>query len=160
MSDLTFALRLLRRSPGFALVAVITLALGIGANSAIFALVDAVLLPPLPFPDPDRLVMLWERTDRSPRAAVSPLNMADWNERNTKFRTIAGYVPNVGGMVMNGRDGIAETIASGSPRGSSTSSASAQSPAGRSFHRTRRRERTSWSSTSRSGAHGSTPICR
>lgn len=110
MSDLTFALRLLRRSPGFALVAVITLALGIGANSAIFALVDAVLLRPLPFPDPDRLVMLWERTERSARAAVSPLNMTDWKERSTALESIGGHVPNVGGMVMNGRDGIAETI--------------------------------------------------
>ncbi len=108
--DLTFAVRQLQRSPSFALVAVLTLALGIGANSAIFALVDAALLRPLPFPDPDRLVMVWERTDRSPRGAVSPLNMADWNERNRSFELIAGFVPSIGGMVMNGRDGTAETI--------------------------------------------------
>ena len=108
--DLTFALRQLRRAPGFALVAVITLALGIGANSAIFALVDATLLRPLPFEHPDRLVMVWERTERSPRSGMSPLNMTDWNERSRTFDVIAGFVPNVGGMVMSGRDGNAETV--------------------------------------------------
>ena len=108
--DLLFALRQLRRSPGFTLVAVITLALGIGANSAIFALVDATLLRPLPFAHPDRLVMVWERTDRSQRSGVSPLNMTDWNERSRTVDVIAGFVPNVGGMVMSGRDGNAETV--------------------------------------------------
>ena len=108
--DLTFSLRQLRRAPAFALVAVTTLALGIGANSAIFALVDAALLRPLPFPEPDRLVMVWERTERAPRSAVSPLNMADWNERNRTFELIAGFIPNIGGMVMNGKDGTAETV--------------------------------------------------
>src|SRR5262245_62857466 len=97
--DLTFALRQLRRSPAFTLVAVVTLALGIGANSAIFALVDAALLRPLPFPNADRLVMVWERTDRALHAGVSPLNMTDWNERSRSFESIAGLVPNVGGMV-------------------------------------------------------------
>jgi hypothetical protein len=62
--DLVFASRQLRRSPSFTLVAALTLALGIGANSAIFALVDATLLRPLPVPDADRLVMLWERNPR------------------------------------------------------------------------------------------------
>jgi putative ABC transport system permease protein len=108
--DLIFSLRQLRRSPAFTLVAATTLALGIGANSAIFALVDAAVLRPLPFPDPDRLVMVWERSERSPRSAVSPLNMADWNERNRAFESIAGFVPNIGGMVMDGRDGAAETV--------------------------------------------------
>ncbi len=108
--DLTYSLRQLRRSPGFTFVAAMTLALGIGANTAIFALVDAALLRPLPFPDPDRLVMVWERTERSPRSPMSPLNMADWNERSHRFESIAGFVPNIGGMVMDGRDGTAETV--------------------------------------------------
>jgi putative ABC transport system permease protein len=108
--DLTFSLRQLRRAPGFTLVAAATLALGVGANSAIFALVDATLLRPLPFPDPDRLVVVSERSERSPRSPVSPLNMTDWNERNHTFELIAGFVPNIGGMVMNGRDGTSETI--------------------------------------------------
>jgi putative ABC transport system permease protein len=109
--DLTFALRQLGRVPGFTLVAVLTLALGIGANSAIFALVDAALLRPLPLPNPDRLVMIWEKTGRSPRSPVSPLNMTDWNDRARGFESIAGFVPGVGGMVMAGRDGTAETFA-------------------------------------------------
>jgi len=108
--DVKFAVRQLRHSPGFAFVAAMTLALGIGANSAIFALIDATLLRPLPFPDPDRLVILWERTDASPRDGVSPLNMADWNGRNRSFDRIAGFVPGVGGMVMAGADGSAETV--------------------------------------------------
>ncbi len=66
--DVTFALRQLRRSPGFTFIAAITLALGLGANSAIYALVDATLLRPLPFPHPERLVMVSERTERSIRA--------------------------------------------------------------------------------------------
>jgi putative ABC transport system permease protein len=108
--DVKFAVRQLRRAPAFACIAAITLALGIGANSAIFALVDATLLRPLPFPDPDRLVMIWERTDASQRDGVSPLNLADWNQRTRTFERIGGFVPGVGGMVMAGADGSAETV--------------------------------------------------
>jgi putative ABC transport system permease protein len=108
--DLRYAARMLRKQPGFSAAAVLTLALGIGANSAIFALVDATLLRPLPFPDPERLVMVWERTERSRRGSVAPLNLVDWNERNRTFDAIAGFVPNVGGMVMSAADGTAETV--------------------------------------------------
>ena len=65
--DLKFAFRQLKRSPAFTLVATLTLALGIGANSAIFALVDATLLRPLPYGDPDRLVTIWETAATTPR---------------------------------------------------------------------------------------------
>jgi putative ABC transport system permease protein len=108
--DIRFALRQLRRSPGFAVIAAMTLALGIGANSAIFALVDNTLLRPLPLPAPDRLVMLYEQSASSPRSAVAPLNMVDWHERSRTFDAIAGYAPAVGGMVMNAADGTAETV--------------------------------------------------
>jgi putative ABC transport system permease protein len=108
--DLRFAFRQLRNAPAFASVAGATLALGIGANSAMFALVDATLLRPLPFPRPDRLVMIWERSETSARGGVSPLNLLDWIERNRTFESIGSFVPNVGGMVMSGADGLAETV--------------------------------------------------
>ena len=108
--DVTFALRQLRNSPAFSLVAILTLALGIGANSAIFALVDATLLRPLPYGDPDRLVAIWETSAKSTHGFVSPLNMLDWNTRSRTFEKIAGFAPGVGGMVMAGADGNAETV--------------------------------------------------
>ena len=108
--DVKFAMRQLKSSPAFTFIAVTTLALGIGANSAIFALVDATLLRPLPFHEPGRLVMVWERSDTSRRSRVAPLNLLDWNERNRTFDLMAGFIPGVGGMVMNGADGNAETV--------------------------------------------------
>jgi putative ABC transport system permease protein len=107
--DVRIALRQMRHSPAFAIIAAVTLALGIGANSAIFALVDATLLSPLPFPTPDRLVMVWEKTDTIARSRVSPLNMADWQERSQTFEAIGGFVPSIGGMVLAGADGTSET---------------------------------------------------
>ena len=108
--DLRYAVRMLLTQRTFAAVAVLTLALGIGANSAIFALVDATLLRPLPFPEPDRLVMLWERTGTLLRGPVSPANLHDWSQRSRTFEAMAAFVPNVGGMVMSNPDGTAETV--------------------------------------------------
>jgi putative ABC transport system permease protein len=108
--DLRFATRMLRKQPGFAAATILTLALGIGANSAMFSLVDAALLRPLPFRDPDRLVVLWERTETSRRDRVAPLNLIDWNKRNRTFDGMAGFVPNVGGMVLSMPDGTPETV--------------------------------------------------
>lgn len=109
-TDLKFAFRQMKGAPAFTLVATLTLALGIGANSAIFALVDATLLRPLPFGDPDRLVTIWEKTTTIPRSYGSPLNMLDWKTRSRTFETVAGFTPSVGGMVMAGADGHAETV--------------------------------------------------
>ena len=108
--DVTFAIRQLKRSPAFTTVAVLTLALGIGANSAIFALADAALLRPLPYPDPHRLVALWEAEEGRSRDGVNPLEFVDWTERNRTFDSMAAYL--AAGRTMTGPDGIAELIPS------------------------------------------------
>jgi putative ABC transport system permease protein len=89
--DLRHGLRLLLRAPGFAGVAVLTLGLGIGANTAIFSVVHAVLLDDLPYREPDRLVTIWEdnRRDSIPRDDVSPANFLDWRERQRVFEAMA-----------------------------------------------------------------------
>lgn len=106
--DVRFAVRQLKRSPGFTLVATITLALGIGANSAMFALADAALVRPLPFPEPDRLVVLSELWQGQPGGAVNPVDFADWSERTHSFTAIAAVVRGGGSLV--GDDGVAEPI--------------------------------------------------
>jgi putative ABC transport system permease protein len=91
MIELRYALRTLLRRPAFTLVAVLTLAVGIGANTAIFSVVNGVLLRPLPYPEPEHLVRLFEQTAKNPRASVSYPNFRDWHERLTGFRGIAAY---------------------------------------------------------------------
>ena len=81
MADLRYAIRMLAKRPAFALVAVLTLAVGIGANTAIFSVVNGVLLRPLPYPEPDRIVRLYEQTSKAPRVTVSYPNFRDWHER-------------------------------------------------------------------------------
>src|SRR5579864_5493079 len=87
--DLGFALRMIRKSPGFTLVAVLTLALGIGANTAIFSFVDAVLLESLPYPHPEQIVMVWEKPPDGDRNGISTLNFLDWQHQNTVFTAMA-----------------------------------------------------------------------
>src|SRR4051812_26889334 len=89
MQDLRYAARLLRRSPAFALAAATVLALGIGANTAIFSVVDAALLRPLPFHEPAKLVMLWEAPPSYAYNRVSPLNFLDWHDQNAVFSHLA-----------------------------------------------------------------------
>ena len=93
VKDVRYALRGLRRSLVFAVVAVITLALGIGANTAMFSVIDAVLLRPLPYPNSDRLVQIYETdTSRgSNRGPVSPSNFADWQRQASAFQEMAAY---------------------------------------------------------------------
>ena len=108
--DVKFAIRQLSAAPTFTLVATLTLALGIGANSAIFALVDATLLRPLPYPNPDRLVTIWEKSPATAKGFASPPNMLDWNSRSRTLEKIAGFTPSVGNMVLAKPDGTAETV--------------------------------------------------
>src|SRR5438067_7277399 len=89
MSDLKFALRELRKSPGFTLVAVLTLALGIGANTAIFSIVNAVLLRPLPYPDADRIMVLNESSGPGQDYSVALPDYFDWQKDNTIFEHLA-----------------------------------------------------------------------
>src|SRR5207244_1520424 len=91
MGDLRYALRLLRKSPGFTAVAIATLALGIGANTAIFSTVDAVLIRALPYSDPDRIVMIWEDASEIgfPKNTPAPGNYRDWAQLNRSFTAVA-----------------------------------------------------------------------
>lgn len=90
LQDLRYAFRTLRKSPGFTLVAVLTLTLGIGANTAIFSVVNAVLLRPLPYEEPERLVRLYEATERI-TGSVSVPNFRDWREQSQSFSRLAAY---------------------------------------------------------------------
>jgi putative ABC transport system permease protein len=89
--DLRYAARNLSKSAGFTAVAVLTLAIGIGANTAIFSVVNAVLLKPLPFPEPDRLVRVYE-SDEAVQGTASPPNFVDWQRDNSVFESMGAYV--------------------------------------------------------------------
>src|SRR5206468_12798402 len=93
LQDLRYAMRMLRKNPGFTATAVITLALGIGANTAIFSMVNAVLLRPLPFRDPGRLVLVFATdTLRGHRYDVTSYPaFADWREQNRSFVSMAAF---------------------------------------------------------------------
>ena len=97
VQDVRYALRMLRKSPSFAAVAVLTLALGIGANTAIFSVMEAVLLCPLPFPHSEQLAMVWENVHlphyQNDQNTPAPGNFADWKARSTAFSGMAaiGY---------------------------------------------------------------------
>lgn len=89
IQDFRYALRQFRKSPGFALVAVLTLALGIGANTAIFSVLYASLLAPMPYPDADRLMVLWSKLDS--RSLVSAGDYIEWKRQNTAFQDMVAW---------------------------------------------------------------------
>jgi predicted permease len=91
LQDLRYGLRMLAKSPGFAAVAILTLALGIGANTAIFSVVNAVLLRPLPFRQPERLVQLWETESAVPLAPLAAPDFLDWRAQNQTFEDMVIY---------------------------------------------------------------------
>jgi predicted permease len=90
-ADVRYALRMLRNNPGFAAIAVLTLALGIGANTAMFSVIEGVVLASLPYNEPDRLVMVWENNPRFPRVWVSYPNFLDWQRSASTFRQMAAF---------------------------------------------------------------------
>ena len=95
LNDFRHGLRLLRRYPSTSLLAILTLALGIGANTAIFSVVDHVLLRSLPYPEPDQLAMVYETREREGRSdnPVSPADFLDWRRLNQSFSQMAAIAP-------------------------------------------------------------------
>ena len=91
LSDLRYALRVLIKTPGFTLAAIATLALGIGANTAIFTVAWRLILQPLPYPSPDRLVQVWEQVESGPVNTVAPGNFIDWQTQSASFEALAAY---------------------------------------------------------------------
>src|SRR6476469_10033606 len=89
--DLRFGSRVLVKSPGFSLIAILTLALGIGANTAIFSVVNGVLLNPLPFHDPHQLVSMFQEIPNFKNGSISYPNFIDWRRMNTTFAGMAAY---------------------------------------------------------------------
>ena len=89
LADIRYAVRMLLKAPGFTVIAILALALGIGANTAIFSVVHAVLLRPLPYPNPDQLLLIRERTSTFPNGSVSYPNYLDWREGQRSFTDLA-----------------------------------------------------------------------
>ena len=105
LQDLRFALRSFLRAPRFTVPALVALALGIGATSAIFSIVRGVILKPLPYRDPERIVAIWEhRVDRNrPRNVIASANFVAWRERNTSFELLGMVTPLTQNIVLNGQ---------------------------------------------------------
>jgi len=93
IQDVRYGVRMLAKNPGVTIVAAIALALGIGANTAIFSVVNAVMLRPLPYKNADSLVMVWEnnRTNSHNQNVISPANFLDWQDRSSVFEDMAGF---------------------------------------------------------------------
>jgi predicted permease len=89
--DIKYGIRMLAKSPGFTAIAILTLALGIGANTALFSVVNGVLLKPLPYPDPDSLVVLSESSANFESSSISYPNFLDWQRQNSSFSAMAAY---------------------------------------------------------------------
>src|SRR5690242_14801346 len=92
IQDLRYGLRMIAKSPGFTIVAVLTLALGIGANTAVYSVVDGVLLHPAPFPEAERLVALYQQSSNRGKSSIPYPNFVDWQKRNQSLDGIAGML--------------------------------------------------------------------
>lgn len=108
--DARYAVRLLRKDVLFTLSAVFVLALGIGATTAVFSLVDAVMWRSLPFPNADQIVMVWDRSVDAERRPVAMLDFVDWREQSTSFTALAASVPPIDVALSDGDGGPPETV--------------------------------------------------
>ena len=103
LQDVRYGLRMLRRKPGFTVVAVLTLALGIGANTAIFSVIQNVLLRPLPFSQPEHLVQIWNSyMPVFPQLGVSPGDYQDWHREQRSFSAMGGFTELTSGFNLTG----------------------------------------------------------
>jgi len=113
VQDIRYGIRTLAKNPGFPVVAVLTLALGIGANTAIFSVIENVLLRPLPYPQPESLVEVWNTyPPQVPKAALSPGDYADWQQQNRSFSEMGAYVPISQGFNLTGEGEPQRVLAS------------------------------------------------
>jgi putative ABC transport system permease protein len=113
IQDIRYGFRMLGKNPGFTLVAVLTLALGIGANTAIFSVVENVLLRPLPYPQPERLLEIWNTyPPHIPQIGLSPGDFADWRAQNASFSEMGGYVRIMQGFNLTGESEPQRVLAS------------------------------------------------
>jgi predicted permease len=133
MQDIRYGVRNLGRTPGFTAVAVLTLALGIGANTAIFSVVENVLLKPLPYPHPENLVEIWNTyPPQIPKAGISPGDYADWHEQAVSFSEMGAYGNTTKGFNLTG-DGEPQRVLVGYASSDLLPMLGARVVAGRSF---------------------------
>jgi putative ABC transport system permease protein len=106
LQDIRFAFRMMRLRVGYTAIVIVTLALGIGASTAMFSAIHAVLLRPLPFTDPDRLVRIWEndRINHKPRYSIAPANYTDWQTQTRTFENIAAYLSQTSNLTGAGEE--------------------------------------------------------
>jgi hypothetical protein len=115
--DLRLVVRSLRKSPGFVTVVILSLALGIGANSTIFSVIDVLLLRPLPYPHPEQLVAIWETQLSRPESTQPPpiAESLDWKKQNHAFKDIALTSFNEEGIFPNGGEAERVIMAEATP---------------------------------------------
>jgi putative ABC transport system permease protein len=118
MNDLAYAMRMIRKNPGFAALAILALALGIGVNSAMFSIIDSILLRNLPFKQPDKLAMLWQPAPKfklgTQYIAASKADFRDWKTQNHSFESLAGFAARQANLSVSGRpESVHETLVTG-----------------------------------------------